>query len=183
MRALYREPELRKPAGMARDSDVRALAFDVFGTTVDWCGGIAREAKAMLEPVLAKYGGSSSWPPFPTPTSPWLSRWPSERLSKVEQRRPTGYRRGARCAGWLAPVRPQISHSRLLARAMNPIVTSPIGTITALRAKQRCLDPLVGVQRIPGDRREDSDRIEQAPAGERHGEQAGQQGRHDERDN
>jgi 2-haloacid dehalogenase len=31
-------------------SGVKALAFDVFGTTVDWCSGVAREARAMLEP-------------------------------------------------------------------------------------------------------------------------------------
>ena len=31
-------------------SDVKALTFDVFGTTVDWCGGIAREAEAVLGP-------------------------------------------------------------------------------------------------------------------------------------
>jgi len=45
---------------MARDSDVRALAFDVFGTTVDWCGGIAREAKAMLAPK----GHALDWTAF-----------------------------------------------------------------------------------------------------------------------
>jgi len=33
---------------MADLSGIRALTFDVFGTTVDWCGGIAREAEAML---------------------------------------------------------------------------------------------------------------------------------------
>ncbi|MDZ4759760.1 MAG: haloacid dehalogenase type II [Alphaproteobacteria bacterium] len=31
-------------------SGIRALAFDVFGTTVDWCSGIAREAEALLAP-------------------------------------------------------------------------------------------------------------------------------------
>jgi 2-haloacid dehalogenase len=31
-------------------ASVRALAFDVFGTTVDWHAGVAREAKAMLAP-------------------------------------------------------------------------------------------------------------------------------------
>jgi len=29
-------------------SGIKALTFDVFGTTVDWCGGIARESEAML---------------------------------------------------------------------------------------------------------------------------------------
>lgn len=31
-------------------SGVKALTFDVFGTTVDWCGGIAREVEATLAP-------------------------------------------------------------------------------------------------------------------------------------
>jgi 2-haloacid dehalogenase len=31
--------------------EVKALFFDVFGTLVDWRGGIAREAKAVLEPL------------------------------------------------------------------------------------------------------------------------------------
>jgi 2-haloacid dehalogenase len=35
---------------MSSSLDVRALAFDVFGTTVDWCASIAREAKAALAP-------------------------------------------------------------------------------------------------------------------------------------
>lgn len=29
-------------------SEIKALTFDVFGTTVDWCGGVVREAKAMM---------------------------------------------------------------------------------------------------------------------------------------
>lgn len=29
---------------------IKALTFDVFGTTVDWCSGIAREAEAALSP-------------------------------------------------------------------------------------------------------------------------------------
>ena len=39
---------------MADLSGIRALTFDVFGTTVDWCGGIAREAEAMLGPKGVK---------------------------------------------------------------------------------------------------------------------------------
>jgi 2-haloacid dehalogenase len=35
---------------MADISEVKALAFDVFGTTVDWCSGIARAAREMLAP-------------------------------------------------------------------------------------------------------------------------------------
>ena len=33
---------------MTERSGIKALTFDVFGTTVDWCSGIAREAEAML---------------------------------------------------------------------------------------------------------------------------------------
>ncbi len=29
---------------------IKALTFDVFGTTVDWCSGVARESEAMLAP-------------------------------------------------------------------------------------------------------------------------------------
>jgi 2-haloacid dehalogenase len=39
---------------------VKALFFDVFGTLVDWRGGIAREAKAMLEPL----GFRADWAGF-----------------------------------------------------------------------------------------------------------------------
>jgi 2-haloacid dehalogenase len=35
---------------MSDISGVKVLAFDVFGTTVDWCAGVAREAKALLAP-------------------------------------------------------------------------------------------------------------------------------------
>src|SRR5690349_15713267 len=35
---------------MSDISGVKALAFDVFGTTVDWCSGVAREAQRMIEP-------------------------------------------------------------------------------------------------------------------------------------
>ena len=38
----------------------RALFFDVFGTMVDWCGGIAREA----ERVLGSRGITLDWPAF-----------------------------------------------------------------------------------------------------------------------
>lgn len=33
---------------MTNLSGIKALTFDVFGTTVDWCSGIARESEAML---------------------------------------------------------------------------------------------------------------------------------------
>jgi 2-haloacid dehalogenase len=32
-------------------ADVKALFFDVFGTMVDWRGGVARESRAILEPM------------------------------------------------------------------------------------------------------------------------------------
>jgi hypothetical protein len=54
-----------------------------------------------------------------------------QRLSQVEQHGLPSIRAAHDAAGRLALARPRISHSRLLARAMNPIVTSPIGTITA----------------------------------------------------
>lgn len=38
----------------------RALAFDVFGTVVDWHGGIAREAAALA----ARHGIAGDWPAF-----------------------------------------------------------------------------------------------------------------------
>jgi 2-haloacid dehalogenase len=31
--------------------EVKALFFDVFGTLVDWRGGVARDAQAVLEPL------------------------------------------------------------------------------------------------------------------------------------
>ncbi len=45
---------------MAQLSAVKALFFDVFGTLVDWRGGIAREAKAVLEPL----GHKADWLAF-----------------------------------------------------------------------------------------------------------------------
>ena len=45
---------------MAQLSVVKALFFDVFGTLVDWRGGIAREAKAVLEPL----GHKADWLAF-----------------------------------------------------------------------------------------------------------------------
>jgi 2-haloacid dehalogenase len=38
-------------AGGRGMDDVKALVFDVFGTLVDWRGGVARESKAVLEPL------------------------------------------------------------------------------------------------------------------------------------
>jgi 2-haloacid dehalogenase len=45
---------------MAQLFAVKALFFDVFGTLVDWRGGIAREAKAVLEPL----GHKADWLAF-----------------------------------------------------------------------------------------------------------------------
>jgi 2-haloacid dehalogenase len=41
-------------------SEVKALFFDVFGTLVDWRGSIAREARAVLEPL----GHTADWLAF-----------------------------------------------------------------------------------------------------------------------
>ena len=41
-------------------AQVRALFFDVFGTLVDWRGGVAREARAVLEPL----GHALDWVAF-----------------------------------------------------------------------------------------------------------------------
>jgi len=43
---------------------VKALFFDVFGTLVDWRTSIAREAKAMLEPVLEPQDLALDWLAF-----------------------------------------------------------------------------------------------------------------------
>ena len=32
-------------------TEIRSLFFDVFGTVVDWRGGIARETEALLAPL------------------------------------------------------------------------------------------------------------------------------------
>jgi 2-haloacid dehalogenase len=45
---------------MVDRSDIRALTLDVFGTTVDWCAGIAREAEA----ILAPHGHTLDWVKF-----------------------------------------------------------------------------------------------------------------------
>src|SRR2546429_7980830 len=37
-------------ASVAGTNGVKALVFDVFGTVVDWRGGVAREAEAILKP-------------------------------------------------------------------------------------------------------------------------------------
>lgn len=41
-------------------TEIKALAFDVFGTVVDWRSGVAREAEAMLAPK----GHRRDWGPF-----------------------------------------------------------------------------------------------------------------------
>ncbi len=58
---------------MADLSRIRALTFDVFGTTVDWCSGIAREAEAML----AAHGRSLDWVKF-------ANRWRREYQPAME---------------------------------------------------------------------------------------------------
>jgi 2-haloacid dehalogenase len=58
---------------MTAPADIRALAFDVFGTTVDWCGGVAREAEALLAPK----GYRLDWTAF-------ANRWRSEYQPAME---------------------------------------------------------------------------------------------------
>ena len=61
--AAARRPGMtRESASMSQTSiaGLKALFFDVFGTLVDWRGSIAREAKAMLEPL----GHKADWPAF-----------------------------------------------------------------------------------------------------------------------
>jgi 2-haloacid dehalogenase len=59
---------------MAQLSDIRALTFDVFGTTVDWCSGIAREAEA----VLGRRGHRLDWVAF-------ANRWRREYQPAMEE--------------------------------------------------------------------------------------------------
>ena len=58
---------------MSDISDIRALTFDVFGTTVDWCSGVARETKAMLAPK----GYDLDWTAF-------ANRWRKEYQPAME---------------------------------------------------------------------------------------------------
>ena len=48
------------PSAASLDRLPKALAFDVFGTVVDWHGGIAREAAALA----ARHGIAGDWPAF-----------------------------------------------------------------------------------------------------------------------
>lgn len=59
---------------MADLSGIKALTFDVFGTTVDWCSGIAREAEAMLAP----HGHMLDWVAF-------ANRWRKEYQPAMEE--------------------------------------------------------------------------------------------------
>jgi len=123
MRGLYRKPSCASPAGMARDSDVRALAFDVSGTTVDWCGGIARGTggvwRKFILAALSNANIALAVEMAKRTAQPGRAA-PACQSSAQRTMRPVG-------SLWRDPE----PHSRLLARAMNPIVTSPIGTITA----------------------------------------------------
>ncbi len=47
---------------------IKALTFDVFGTTVDWCTGIANESRAMLAPR----GANLDWTAF---ANAWRSQY------------------------------------------------------------------------------------------------------------
>lgn len=55
-------------------SAVKALTFDVFGTTVDWCSGIARESKA----IIGAHGHKLDWVAF-------ANRWRSEYQPAMEE--------------------------------------------------------------------------------------------------
>ncbi|ANN79377.1 haloacid dehalogenase type II [Bordetella flabilis] len=49
---------------MANGTDIQALLFDVFGTVVDWRGGVAREARSFLDryaPQLDAYEFADAW--------------------------------------------------------------------------------------------------------------------------
>lgn len=59
---------------MSDFSGIHALTFDVFGTTVDWCTGIAREAEALLGPK----GHRLDWIAF-------ANRWRKEYQPAMEQ--------------------------------------------------------------------------------------------------
>lgn len=59
---------------MSDFSGIQALTFDVFGTTVDWCWGIAREAEALLGPK----GHRLDWIAF-------ANRWRKEYQPAMEQ--------------------------------------------------------------------------------------------------
>ena len=41
--------------------DVRALVFDVFGTVVDWRGGVAREVRRLLGPAVDAGALADAW--------------------------------------------------------------------------------------------------------------------------
>ena len=55
-------------------SGIKALTFDVFGTTVDWCSGVARESEAMLGGLEHKL----DWVAF-------ANRWRSEYHPAMEE--------------------------------------------------------------------------------------------------
>ena len=73
----------------------RALFFDVFGTMVDWCGGVAREA----ERVLAPRGFALDWIAF-------AKAWRAEYQPAMEEVR----------SGRIAFAKLDVIHRRMLAR-------------------------------------------------------------------
>jgi 2-haloacid dehalogenase len=49
---------------MTNDTGIKALVFDVFGTIVDWRGGVAQEAERLLKhyaPALDPFGFADAW--------------------------------------------------------------------------------------------------------------------------
>jgi len=59
---------------MSGFSGIKALTFDVFGTTVDWCGGVARESRA----ALGVRGHSLDWVAF-------ANRWRRDFLPAMDE--------------------------------------------------------------------------------------------------
>ncbi|HOY79276.1 MAG TPA: hypothetical protein PLN33_15780, partial [Hyphomonadaceae bacterium] len=55
-------------------SSIKALTFDVFGTTVDWCSGIAEESKD----IIGAHGHVLDWVAF-------ANRWRSEYQPAMEE--------------------------------------------------------------------------------------------------
>src|SRR3712207_9415043 len=64
---LFRSRRRARPAarrdvgGPGAVVDVRALVFDVFGTVVDWRGGVAREVRRLLGPSVDAEALADDW--------------------------------------------------------------------------------------------------------------------------
>src|SRR5215213_9499318 len=102
--------------------DVRALVFDVFGTVVDWHGGVAREVRRLLPGVDAD-AFATAW------------RWRYEpSMDRV--------RRGERACVVLEPLARVLPDRRLDEFGQNPDVSTPAELLFAfhlLRASPVCI--------------------------------------------